>query len=145
MPNESLIIQFQHNPLLQFVKNQTVQVLSGVKSFAWYCFEWTLISPLRLFYMHGPTWQGMTPPDICAQLTNVEASWWLDSDHPERLETCQQRIDKQFNSFAISIGSVLYFSMLLIVVAWLSCRCFFVRPILNELRSLVSKSDQDKK
>jgi len=96
-----------------------------------------VVYPLKLFYMHGPIWRGAEATDACAQLTSVGSSFWSDPAHPDRLEQCASIVDRQFTSFAITIATVIYFSVVASVLIWSVCRCCFIAPIMRETKRLI--------
>jgi hypothetical protein len=75
--------------------------------------EWVrhvlVLAPLRALYLKGPSvgeygfWGGAAPDDICAALTGSPSSFWRTSP----LE-CERLIDARFESFEVSLFSVLY-------------------------------------
>lgn len=77
-----------------------------------------LIAPLKKLYFGGPLiygygfWGGKEQADMCSELTNVEAKFWLAS--PGR-EECSALLEKQFSAFLIAAETALYL--------WLVYRC----------------------
>ena len=75
---------------------------------------WYLIGfPLRILYFNGPSlaglgfWEGRSGEDICSQLTNVDASFWIFGD--DRKQACLDIIDRKFYGFAVTMGTIIYF------------------------------------
>ena len=97
-------------------------------NFIRHIFEYTILYPLRLFYQHGPIWRGTSLPDACAQITNVDASFWV-----EQPTQCQIMFDRQFMSFSTGVGISIYFTCMLIGFFYLACRCCFIRPVASEI------------
>lgn len=105
----------------------------------WYPIEWLVLKPLRLFYHHGPVWRGASLSDACAQMTTVPASFW-----DTQPDTCQERFDREFQSFSIAVGVTGYFCILMVILCYSLCQCCFVRPILSALRQKNLKQKQHK-
>jgi hypothetical protein len=59
---------------------------------------------IKQLYFYGPAkfgfWQGITAPEMCAQLTKVRTDLWKSN-----LEECETLISRDFHAFYISISS----------------------------------------
>lgn len=97
-------------------------------SWVLHIFDYAVVYPLRLFYQHGPIWKGASLPDVCAQITRVDASFWA-----EQPLQCKLMFERQFTSFSTGIGVTLYFSCILIGIVYMVCRCCFLRPMASEI------------
>ncbi len=75
-------------------------------------FKPVFVQPFEWLYREGPValgfWGGLTPPDICAQLTNTHAHFWNATD-PNRQE-CLDLIDRHFWSWMVLAAVVGYVS-----------------------------------
>lgn len=64
---------------------------------------------LEAVYWHGPScggygfWNGKDPADICAQLTEIPASHWI-----QNMSVCKTKLYVQFTSFRITVGIILF-------------------------------------
>lgn len=98
-------------------------------SYLLYPFKLLFVYPLKLFYQHGPVWKGMPVPDVCAQLTNIPASFWYN-----QTDMCESRFEREFNSFGITIGVTMYFLLVFTLIVYSLCQCCFVRPLVSGLQ-----------
>jgi len=89
--------------------------------------------PLHALYVHGFPWSGRSAPDVCSQLTNIDAQWWGDPGSPERLATCESLIRRRFDSFLVSTAVCCYFGVLCVVGGALLFRWCILRPFANEV------------
>ena len=74
-------------------------------------FTWTVVwGPLYHLYRHGPCeagmWCGKSADHICAELTNVDALHWIESD--ANRATCDALIAQRFDSLSLIVGTVVY-------------------------------------
>ena len=88
-----------------------MEVLSSISNFIKESSKYILYYPLKTLYFYGPRignvgfWNGKFPQDICAQLTSVPSYTWTQKNLD--LE-CFDLLDKNFNSFYISILFIFY-------------------------------------
>lgn len=100
---------------------------------------WVLIGqPIFHLYLHGPSWAGgwksRSASDICAHLTNVDATFWINNP----IE-CDALIFRDFNSMYSFVQFILY--------AYLCAQCFQIlmlryvifRPMFQTLKNLQYK------
>lgn len=101
-----------------------------------------LLSPLRKFYFHGPSflglggWEGIPAEDICAHITKVSSSLWKYS----ALSNCIVLLENKFQAYLIGVYAFIY--------VWLICKLFnyawmrymIIGPILKELKNYDQKS-----
>ena len=116
-----------------------VQV-SGVGEYLWYLPRVLIYDPLRVLYFRGPQlwglggWAGMSPEDICAQLTSVPAMSW----RMHRMSDCWVLLETRFETFAISFWAIIYAVALYKIISMLWFRYFIIAPIISELKSIYS-------
>ena len=81
--------------------------------------------PMYAVFRHGPAfagcWQGRPDEDICAELTNTEASFWKIND-----EQCAEIINRKFNSFYV-VASAAGYAYFMITALNLSMRMAILR------------------
>lgn len=111
-------------------------LLNYVMTFCSLLFHCLFVRPLAIFYLYGPRygnwgmWGGVSPSDICAQLTHVDATHWIE--HPQ---ICNELIRKRFYSFLLLVYAILYAGIILWllyfvtrVCTWMLWRCIWGRP-----------------
>jgi hypothetical protein len=87
--------------------------------------------PLKILYFGGPSllgygfWTGRNTEDICAELTQVTSTHWLQGG----VEECSRLLEHHFDAFYIGSNALIVFGGLLTVICMCLCHCFFVRPI----------------
>lgn len=94
--------------------------------------DYAFYTPLRQLYFYGVGshtvgfWGGRASHDICAQLTHVDATHWLR--HPD---TCAALCEQQFYSFATTVATCVYFSVVayvgLLLLFRVTCGYVFAR------------------
>ncbi len=91
-------------------------IINNVSGIIWYFVGF----PLKILYFNGPSalgfgfWEGKSGEDICSQLTNVDSAFWvIGEDHQS---ACRDILDRRFNGFALAIGVVIYFVMLVYMI-----------------------------
>lgn len=125
----------------------SIETISNISAnlFCWFR-NIIFVKPLRRLYFNGPDlksfgfisigfWNGLTYPEICAQLTTISERHWLQ--HPE---LCDIRIERQFLAFVVMAEFILY----LIVVGYGIKRLvgyFFPNELTNEIRALRQMCD----
>ena len=84
-------------------------MLNAIVAFLRWPLRIIIEQPLRHLYLHGPRWgqygfwQGASESDICADLTGVDATFWiLHSDE------CTRRIDRQFGAITVLAYFIIY-------------------------------------
>ena len=86
---------------------------------------WNLLLkyPIAVLYLYGPAWlggwNGQNMTDICAQLTGVKSDFWLR--HPD---TCQELLERQFESYYLTMCVGAYFLLVFVIVVRLLRRLF---------------------
>lgn len=99
-----------------------------------------IIQPLKTLYFGGPRlwgwggWEGISNEEICAQLTQVPAKVWENSIN------CSQLIERKFQTFLISIGSLTYFLFIYKFLNYLYLRYFVLGPLLKEFKNFKKES-----
>ncbi len=109
-------------------------IVDYVGSVAHAALDLVIFAPLRLFYT-AYVWNGAPLEDACAQITKVDARFWLN-----QTDQCRLMFDRQFSSFSTVIGVSLYFVLLSVLILYLLCRCCFLRPIANEIARAFKKN-----
>jgi hypothetical protein len=98
-----------------------------------------LIWPLRLLYRFGPDlhgfgfWNGQALSDICAQLSQVPASFWA-----RNAAECQALYERHEFAFLISVYFFLYMLGLIYMIMILSFLIFYcccIRPKFSDASS----------
>ena len=74
----------------------------------------------------------MPNEDICSQITGSAASFWT-----LHIEECEQIIHKNFDSFAVTTGFVVYGIVLYKIISLVWWRYFVVRPVLRDIRAVL--------
>ena len=88
----------------------TPRIVRLLSNCIWYCIG----LPLKILYFNGPSiygfgfWEGRSGEDICSQLTNVDSAFWKENP-----SVCVDILDKKFGSFALSLGILVYFILLI--------------------------------
>jgi len=118
---------------MQYV-DPVVNVIYGTIGMVWGVF---VKRPMMHLYLHGFPWQGRPSQDVCSQLTTVEAAFWKDPEHPERIVTCEELIQRRFDSLALSLTICCYFGVLLSFVGCVMFRWCILRPLGSELVRLI--------
>ena len=103
-------------------------------SIAHWALDLVVLSPLRLFYT-AYVWNGAPIEDACAQITKVDARFWLN-----QTDQCRLMFDRQFSAFSTVAGVSLYFLSLSVIIFYLLCRCCFLRPIASEIARAFKKN-----
>ena len=89
-------------------------------------YDFFVINPLRKLYFFGPSvlhvgfWGGKTNSEICQSITTYSESFWEDNPFQ-----CDQIVEKKFNSFCVTIETLVYFVVLYQIIANSSRFCFF--------------------
>jgi hypothetical protein len=107
-------------------------LVSSLRSVAWALF----VQPVFNVYMHGPNWIGWKSrpeEDICAQLTNVEASFW----RANRVE-CSDLIMRDFQSIYSVVLFVLYAWLLIQFLQGLFFRYMVFGPVNTSIQRMLS-------
>jgi len=95
-----------------------------------------ILYPLKLLYFGGPRlwgwggWEGISTEEICAQLTQVPAKVWENSTN------CIELIERKFQTFLISIGSLAYFILVYKIINYVYLRYFILGPLLKEFKKI---------
>lgn len=111
------------------------------------CTKYVFYYPLQSLYFNGPNignfgfWNGKSYADICSQLTNVPAHTW-ETD-VLKIE-CLELINKNFNSFYITILFILYIYIIYILINYYWYRYFYWKPFLEDIKFLVKKKKKIK-
>jgi hypothetical protein len=101
----------------------------------------TVQYPLRVLYFDGPSWNGMgfwggaRGDDICSQLTNVPATFWLAN-----LDQCYDLLNKKFNAFAIGVFLVAYIYVTLKTLSAVWYRYAVIKPLTREILHCLTES-----
>ena len=81
-----------------------------------------VVQPLARLYLEGPRvigfWGGLSPNDICAQLTNTHADFWALSE--ANRDECMDTIRRHFWSWLVLGTTVSYF----VIVFGTLCTCW---------------------
>jgi hypothetical protein len=86
--------------------------------------HYTFTAPLHTLYFYGTGndawgfWAGRSQHDICAQLTHVDATHWM-----QQPEACAALCERSFTSFATTVATGAYFGALLYLGMWGLVRC----------------------
>lgn len=97
-------------------------------------YDWLVDAPLRSLYFRGLVWAGMAPEDCCAYLTSVPAAWWCNAKFPERIDECQELLDRRYDTVRITVMFAAYILVVTTLAGIIVCRCCFLNPILRALR-----------
>ena len=122
---------------LKNVGNLKECILQNVQEGLKYIFYY----PLQILYLKGPSfgsfgfWNGKSYADICSQLTNVPSSTWESSYVLQ--DECKNLIEKNFNSFYISLLSIYYFYIMYALYNYYWYRYFYWKPFLKDIQILV--------
>lgn len=118
-----------------------------IESFLWKqtkeSFRFIFYYPLQTLYLKGPSygnfgfWNGKSSSDICSQITNVPSSLWESSQLLQN--ECKDLIQKNFNSFYVTIISIFYFYVLFGLYNYYWYRYFYWKPFLRDIQFLVQK------
>lgn len=102
------------------------------------------MKPLRALYFGGPRimgwggWEGIAPHEICAQLTQVPASVWIES-----ASACGDLLERKFQTIAIGISSLAYILLIWKIFSYVWFRYFVMGPLLKELKMWVQSPVQN--
>jgi hypothetical protein len=77
----------------------------------YFIFDWIFIFPLRIVYLKG-FYNGSSDADVCHSITGVSSTYWL-----ARLDDCVHIIHLRLFNFTVSVAAVLYFILLLYILA----------------------------
>ena len=87
-------------------------------------------SPLYTLFRKGPLlngfgfWGGKSDSEICSVLTNVDSKIWIDNS-----EQCSELIQRHYESFSVSLYTLLSFFFIMKCFHCISTYIFIVRPI----------------
>lgn len=125
-----------------------MKLISSFFEFSKESFKYILYYPLKTLYFNGPRvgnvgfWNGKFPQDICAQLTSVPSYTWTQKNLD--LE-CFDLLEKNFNSFYISILFVFYIYTFYIFLQYTWYRFFIWKPMIHDIEKLLENSQKQKK
>lgn len=129
--NSTLLIEGPRD-YVSTIKSATVACMSAAAAAGFWVYQKLVTDPLRIFYFVGPVWSNAPPAEICYDLTGVKAAWWEES--PDRAQQCMNLLNRKFGSFDATVMTTLYFTIVTFILMQTICRCFFIRPIIRELR-----------
>lgn len=106
-------------------------MLDSVRSVAWTLLKW----PLETLYRKGPRvlyfWEGLGEENICYELTNIDALFWLSS--VDSALACEELINRKFEAFVISV-----YGFLLVYLAYtLFCIKMYEYVFVSRLHALL--------
>ena len=105
--------------------------MDTLKDLVWTFLKW----PLRTLYMKGPRiiylWEGLSEENICYELTNIDALFWLASE--DSVFACEELIRRKFEAFVVS-----FYGLVLAYLAYtFFCIKFYEYVLVSRLDALV--------
>lgn len=101
---------------------------------SWEFIWFVIIYPLRRLYFDGPDvhgygcWGGKSSPDICSQITGVDATFWVQNS-----DDCQIVLERKFVAFYIGTMTIFIlifiYSTINFLSTWLWYHLCFIRPM----------------
>ena len=80
--------------------------MRGASELVWALLKW----PLKTLYRKGPRllhlWEGLGEENICYELTNVDALFWVSSE--DSVLACEELIGRKFEAFVVSVYAILF-------------------------------------
>jgi hypothetical protein len=123
----------QYEPLM--ASTDTWVTVGGV--YCWNFINLVIRRPLEILYRRGPSlgnwafWENKSAAEICAALTNVDASFWNSS--PASWTMCERLIENKTDAFVLgTLGTTLGLTAALLLVC-LMLRCVVVQPMVNAI------------
>ena len=106
--------------------------MNTLKKLAWTLLKW----PLKTLYKKGPRllylWEGLSEENICYELTNIDALFWLTSE--DSVFACDELIRRKFEAFVVS-----FYGLLLAYLAYtFFCIKFYEYVLVSRLDALVA-------
>jgi len=106
-----------------------------------------VLHPLRRLYFEGPDvygygwWGGRAAPDICAQLTNVDAAFWTRNP-----DDCRTLLERKFVAFCLGMAAIMAAGAAYLIVqflgSWLWYHLCVVRPMQRMFERLCATSSR---
>jgi len=98
-----------------------------------------LSAPLRALFRKGPSWlggwQGRGQADMCAEMTNSPATFWI----AHRLE-CTDIVEKKFQSYQIVVQTLAYAYLIFTMAGLIVRACIFKWAIMNPVERLLTSA-----
>lgn len=80
--------------------------MRGLGDLVWALLKW----PLKTLYRKGPRllylWEGLGEENICYEMTNVDALFWVSSE--DSMLACEELIRRKFEAFVVSVYAILF-------------------------------------
>ena len=110
--------------------------MKAFKDLIWSLLKW----PLETLYRKGPRllsfWEGLSDENICFELTNIDAVFWLSSVDAEF--ACEELILRKFEAFVISVYTVL----LLYLAYTMFCVMVYEYVFASRLHALLNRGNK---
>lgn len=107
-------------------------------------YSFLIYEPLKDLYLRGPCfngifgifgfWSGKNQEDICAELTNVNASFWQ-----VQAEACGELIAKRVDAFILGIFWMLFIFLIVKISNMIWYKYFIIEPILSKIECFLQK------
>lgn len=98
-----------------------------------------LSAPLRALFRKGPSWlggwQGRDQADMCAEMTNSPATFWIAHE----LE-CTDLVEKKFQSYQIVVQTLAYAYLVFTMAGLIVRACIFKWAVVNPVERLLTSA-----
>jgi hypothetical protein len=115
---------------------------TAVRSVLTFVHHAVVVAPLKQLYFQGPVlhgygfWGGVATEDMCASMTpGTTAAFWFKNK-----DDCSHLVDLHFQSFLISVQTIIYLVTLYKLVNMFFFRTFVLRPALSQMQELLAHS-----
>ena len=126
---------------LYFMYTYILKPVRSIVSFAWTTF---IVTPFAHLYLSGPSingygfWHGLQSEEICARLTNVPASHWIQHE-----DQCMQLVQTHFQAFLVAVQVIIYGYMIWTTFHMLCHYYFITKPMLKAAFTLRDQRQDD--